>query len=166
MIPEPSTYDLDRFWDQIEVDGDCWVWLGYTTDAGYGRFYTRRVQVYTHRFSWTIHNGPIPDGRHVLHKCDNPPCVKPDHLFLGTNEDNIADKIAKGRQPKGFDQSGAVVPDWLIDEASSLYQGRRGLWTQRDIAEYIQRLGYPVNQSTVSRWIHGRTRVERTTLGD
>lgn len=56
---------------------------------------------YTHRISWVLAFGPIPDGLNVLHHCDNPPCVRPDHLFLGTHRQNIADKVAKGRQHRG-----------------------------------------------------------------
>lgn len=56
---------------------------------------------YAHRVSWQIHRGPIPTGLHVLHKCDNPACVNPDHLFLGSDDDNREDKLKKKRQPRG-----------------------------------------------------------------
>lgn len=73
---------------------------------GYGRIYKDGRNVTTHRASWELANGTIPAGLWVLHRCDNPPCVNPAHLFLGTNRDNIADRHAKGRDASG-DRNGA-----------------------------------------------------------
>ena len=101
----PKTF-LDRFWDYVETAGpeDCWHWMGATIKAGYGRFHVRgnftkpnSVEDYAHRIMWEITYGPIPDGIQVLHSCDNPPCVNPIHLFLGTQSDNMKDAIKKGR---------------------------------------------------------------------
>lgn len=83
----------------IKSDG-CWEWGGYKNATNYG--FTRvggrgSKGVLAHRLSWQLHFGEIPEGMHVCHKCDNPPCVRPDHLFLGTNLDNIKDRIKKGR---------------------------------------------------------------------
>jgi hypothetical protein len=72
----------------------CWEWMGQTDR--YGKFSFGNEQL-AHRASWIIHNGTIPDGLNVLHKCDNPSCVNPEHLFLGTHTDNMQDKIKKGR---------------------------------------------------------------------
>lgn len=79
-------------------EAGCWLWIGTRNPSGYGRLNVRgRVQL-AHRVSWVMHVGPIPDGMHVCHKCDTPACVNPDHLFLGDNAANHADKVAKGRQ--------------------------------------------------------------------
>jgi hypothetical protein len=72
---------------------------------GYGQFSCgHRNEIYwhrAHRFSWALVHGEIPEGMWVLHRCDNPPCVNPDHLFVGTHEDNMSDMVRKGRQAKG-----------------------------------------------------------------
>ncbi len=84
-------------------EGGCWVWTGSRNASGYGFFGLGRSArgVLAHRFSFAMVNGPIPPKMCVLHKCDNPPCVNPDHLWLGTQAQNMADKIAKGRQRVG-----------------------------------------------------------------
>src|ERR1700743_3839012 len=75
-----------HYWGNVRRTDDCWLWLGATVEYGYGVFGHggRGVIHYAHRISWEINNGVIPKGLFVLHKCDNPPCTNPDHLFLGT----------------------------------------------------------------------------------
>lgn len=82
-IPEPNT--------------GCWLWLGSTNARGYAHLKYQKVQHRANRFSWTAYNGPIANKLHVLHRCDNRLCVNPDHLFLGTNQDNVDDRVSKGR---------------------------------------------------------------------
>ena len=79
----------------------CWEWIGARTTAGYGEINRKRRVRYVHRIAWELHHGPIPAGKWVLHRCDNPPCWNPDHLFLGTHRDNVADKMLKGRHRHG-----------------------------------------------------------------
>ena len=81
-------------------DGLCWSWKGSKNQAGYGQFRVgRRGRVWSaHRVSWVLKNGDIPPGMFVLHRCDNPGCCNPDHLFLGTAKDNSQDCIGKGRR--------------------------------------------------------------------
>lgn len=87
----------DRFWSRVNKTSTCWVWQGAPWAFGYGRIEVNGRGVSTHRFSWERHNGKIPEGMSVLHKCDVPLCVNPAHLFLGTQEDNMRDRAAKGR---------------------------------------------------------------------
>jgi hypothetical protein len=92
----------ERFLSKVtpEPNTGCWLWTGALAGGGYG-YLGRGGQgagnVQAHRASWEIHNGPIPDGLWVLHRCDNRQCVSPAHLFLGTQSDNMRDMVGKGR---------------------------------------------------------------------
>jgi hypothetical protein len=98
----PAPNGIENFWAQVDKSGSCWIWTGTYpgSDRGprYGRFGFMGKKHAAHRFSWQIANGKIPSGMHVLHRCDNPNCVRPDHLFLGTHRDNMLDMFAKGRR--------------------------------------------------------------------
>lgn len=99
---------MKRFWDKVEknTQSGCWEWTAYRNNKGYGCLmwkhpnggYSNRL---SHRISWELIHGKIEDGLCVLHKCDNPRCVNPEHLFLGTKKDNTQDMISKGRHRPG-----------------------------------------------------------------
>ena len=95
-----------RFWSKIikgAAPDDCWAWTGATTAFGYGiiNLGHKRGNVRAHRLSWVLHHGPVPDGLFVLHRCDNPPCCNPVHLFVGEKRDNTLDMLAKDREARG-----------------------------------------------------------------
>jgi hypothetical protein len=98
-----TTSIAERFWRYVDKTEDCWLWTGAKTHGGYGVLNSGRGNsiVRAHRLSWEIHNGPIPEGMDMCHTCDNPSCVNPSHLFLGTPHDNAVDMIAKGRDLEG-----------------------------------------------------------------
>ena len=89
----------ERFWSKVRVTARCWWWEGFCEPDGYGLvgLFSSLMITRAHRAAWLLTNGPIPAGLHVLHRCDNPPCVNPDHLFLGTHGDNMRDARLKGR---------------------------------------------------------------------
>ena len=93
---------MERFYSKAIEQGDCIVWTAAKNVEGYGRFHYSGKFWMAHRLSWTLEIGEIPDGMHVLHKCDNPPCINVNHLFLGTNSDNVADKVSKNRQARNY----------------------------------------------------------------
>lgn len=110
----------NRLWSRVRKDGPkyknlgrCWIWTGATTQGGYGNLFDRvkSKTVYVHRFSWELHYGEIPKGLWVLHRCDNTICVRPSHLFLGTQTDNMQDMVAKNRHLKGEENLSSKLTD-------------------------------------------------------
>ena len=79
--------------------GSCLVWTGHCDDDGYGQIEIKGRTLKVHRVAWELAHGPLPPGKQVLHRCDNPPCIADDHHFLGDHDVNMADKAAKGRAP-------------------------------------------------------------------
>lgn len=87
----------ERFWKYVKKTPTCWIWIGKRHRQGYGELWVKETMRLTHRLSWEIHYSKIPKGKHVLHKCDNPPCVNPDHLYLGDHYMNMKDMWDRGR---------------------------------------------------------------------
>lgn len=139
-----KTTDIkQRFLDNIEVDPilGCWNWRGATVGGGYGVVKINYKNYMAHRLSWELHVGGIPDGKFVCHKCDNRRCVNPDHLFLGTNADNMRDMVKKGRSNKNSgEKHGRAKLTWEI-----VKEIRNSRETQVYLAQR-----YGIDQSTVS----------------
>lgn len=112
---------IRNFWASVEKAGPtmphvpgitpCWRWLGRKSAGGYGVLNKHTKDISAHRASWLLHRGPIPKGMCILHRCDNPECVNIEHLWIGTHADNVADKVSKGRQPKGDNHGMRMHPE-------------------------------------------------------
>ena len=113
----------DRFWPKVDKDGpvpghmphlgQCWVWTASKLDSGYGQFGIGGKLRYAHRQSWEMERGEIPGNLCVLHSCDNPSCVRPEHLFLGTRRENSSDYQRKGRLARGDAHGSRTHPERL-----------------------------------------------------
>jgi hypothetical protein len=104
----------ERFWNKVckgEEGNDCWVWLGTKTARGYGKIYDGEKMEYAHRLSWKLVNGSISDEMEVCHTCDNPMCVNPVHLFIGSHLENVRDMVAKDRGNRGERHGHAKLTD-------------------------------------------------------
>jgi hypothetical protein len=123
IVPQFSEEVTKRFWSKVDRDGPvpdvtkygdigcCWVWTAGFFNDGYGAYKWNGQNRRTHRFSWMLHYGHVRDGLWVLHRCDNPACVRVDHLWLGTSEENTADRHAKGRSASGDKNGSRTRPD-------------------------------------------------------
>ena len=131
----------NRFYAKVSKSDYCWEWNASRNEKGYGTLQvgstingTRRKE-YAHRFSWQMEHGPIPPGAYVLHKCDNPSCVRPSHLFLGTQADNMADMIAKGRVAlrRGEKHGRAKISEQDVRDIRAKYMSRQA--TQQELSD-------------------------------
>lgn len=124
-----------------EPNSGCWLWLGSFNRWGYGTGLTNSE--YAHKRSWREHYGPVPKGLWVLHACDNPACVNPEHLFLGTQQDNVDDKVRKGRA-RGAGRGSAHWKNKLTElQVRAIYEDPR---TQAIVARE-----YGIHQQAVSK---------------
>lgn len=134
-----------RFLSRVDKDGPggCWLWAGYRDRDGYGVLNSRKKIHKAHRLSYEIHHGPIQSGLCVCHSCDVPSCVNPAHLFLGTNYDNVKDKVDKGRQLRGEQHGRATLCAYEV----------RQIKAAREIGWKVREIGYRfgISHQTVSK---------------
>lgn len=155
---------MERFWSKTSLgETGCMEWTGSRFRTGYGRFRLKGRTQSAHRVAYELSVGPIPDGMLICHRCDNPPCVNPDHLFVGTKSDNAADMIRKGRhwivtdpsrRRTGADAHRATL---TVDAVRTVFVLRREGLSQRAIAKSVG-----TTQGHVSRILNGKTWPEVT----
>lgn len=129
----------------------CIEWSGFRRSKGYGHFWLNGGCRSSHRASWVLFNGKIPRGAQVLHHCDNPPCVNPDHLFIGSNTSNVADKMSKNRHraPRGEEQGLSKLTDKKVIKIRELRNKRV---TLRRLADKFK-----VSPSTIAQVVTRKT---------
>lgn len=146
-MPGPEPLPLSRIWDRVERTESCWLWQGATI-RGYGCITSSGRVLYVHRIAWELTSGPIPDGGVVRHRCDVPLCVRPDHLEIGTQADNLRDAQVRGRTSKGEARSNHKVNDEDVRVMRRMHAV--GL-NARQIAVW-----FPLSERTVRKILTGR----------
>ena len=146
-----------RLWGKVvQTTNGCLEYAGAHNAFGYGVIRARRddgthTMVAAHRAAWTVTHGAIPDGMLVLHRCDNPPCCNPDHLFLGTDADNMADKCSKGRQSREFELPHTKLSDAQVADLRHEY-------ATSGLSQYALARQYGISQSHVSFIVNHKVR--------
>ena len=136
----------ERFWNKVDRTGDCWIWTGCRVRGRYGVIGVETVRPgkmrmeRVNRVAWRLAYGDIPEGMHVCHHCDNTPCVRPDHLFLGSPSDNMRDMAAKERGTAKLTAASVI-------EIRRMYA--TGRYTQMELGERFR-----VNRGTISYVLH------------
>lgn len=145
---------LERFWQKVDKsagEDGCWLWIAAkATKWGYGYFYLSNKYVYAHRLSYQLTYGPIPDGLHVCHHCDNPPCCNPKHLFAGTRTDNMRDMVKKGRSRRDEHKGNAHLTIDMVRQIRQRYP-QSGI-TQQQLADE-----YDISRRTIRDILNRRT---------
>lgn len=131
-----------RFLDKVRKTPSCWLWEGQIYPTGYGNFWMNNKNVMAHRAAYLIFLGEIEEGKVVCHRCDNPSCVNPDHLFLGTYKENTRDMMRKGRKPPQKSRLNILNQNEIIKR---YLNGE----TQRNLAKEFK-----VHQRSIWRYIH------------
>jgi hypothetical protein len=149
----PQT-DINRYWSKVAITANpekCWEWLGGKRRRGYGRFSYKHADFISTRIAYFLHNKIDPIGKAVLHKCDNPSCVNPNHLFLGTNKENTYDMMEKKRgiQPVGIRHGQAKLTDEKVIEIRKKYLN--GICNKELSKEYN------VSRSAITKIINNKT---------
>lgn len=128
MTRSSSDTLLDRFWSKVSISRQCWLWTAYKDAEGYGHIRHNDRMRFSHHIAWLLWRGPIPDGMKVCHSCDNPSCVNPEHLFLGTQQDNMIDCTKKGRHGdvSGERNGRARLTYEQVEQIRRSYTGRYG----------------------------------------
>lgn len=145
---------IARVWHRAQRRGACWEYMGSRNDRGYGLLQiwdwpTRKQRhLYAHRVNYEAAHGPIPEGLQVCHRCDNPPCIRPDHLFLGTAKDNSHDAKRKGRLSRDHGRPGATNASAKLSEAQVIEIRRAYAAGEANQSDLARRFG--VKPSTVS----------------
>lgn len=138
-----------NFWKKVDKTDSCWNWLACKDKLGYGQFWFNGKTILAYRASWMINKGQIPKNLCVLHKCDNPPCVNPNHLFLGTRQDNMRDMMNKGR---GADKRGEK--HHLVKLTENKVDAIRKMYAAGNITQIILGRLFSVDQSQISHIIN------------
>lgn len=142
-----------RFWSKVTrgKDDECWIFGATRQKLGYGIFWLGGKNIPAHRYAWYSKFGAIPEGLFVCHRCDNPPCCNPAHLFLGTHEDNVADRTAKDRNARQRGETNGLAK-LDADAVRAIRSARASGQSQKSIAKTVG-----VDQSNVSLILSGKT---------
>lgn len=155
---EPNEAVVERFWARVQQGEGCWIWTGGRNGEGYGQFMYQRRRTTAHRFAWQCSNGvACPAGRVIRHRCDNPPCVRPDHLEVGSTSQNVRDTYARRRRAAHTWPTGTARHNSQLDDetVAALRRAARSGRSVQSLADEVD-----VSYSTVlgairgARWTH------------
>ncbi len=160
MMDKPTTKELARFFDKVQVTKHCWLWTGKASKGKYGQFYFRGRAVLVHRFSYELFVGPIKPGFCILHtrECGNPTCVNPHHLYMGTHADNMRDMVLWGNQCRGEDHPFVKLSEEDVLAIREIHKDKRN--KQKDTATL-----FGISAPHVSYIVSGKKRKQLTPAG-